>query len=199
MSDAKRSSRRRTLILGVGNLLAGDDGFGIHAVRRLRAEGVPDGVDLEDGGTGGVDLLELIAAYDRVILIDLVRVAAGAKPSCDGAAADTVRVQGSGTLGGLVGGDEAPRGPVPGEVVVFRLNRVEFLNPDPYLSLHGCSLGGLIRLARALDVELPEIDVVGFPGGAVQWSMELSPPARRALDDAVRHVRALLAEQPTAA
>lgn len=193
--------RGRTLILGVGNLLAGDDGFGVHAVRRLLEQGVPEGVDVEDGATGGVDLLELMAAYDRVIVIDMLRIVEGTESpgGCALVAADSVRGRGSGTMGGLVGGERSPRRPVPGEVVVFRLNRVEFPNPDPYLSLHGCSLGGIVRLARALDLELPAIDVVGYASGGIQWSTELSTAAQRALDDAVRRVRALLEEGAPAA
>ncbi len=185
----------RTLVLGVGNLLLGDEGFGVHAVRLLQEEGVPDGVVLEDGGTAGVDLLDLITAFDRVILIDLLRVAPGeTRPKVP---AETVR--GSEALGGLVSGGDVRRNPVPGAVVVFRLNRVELLNPDPSLSLHGCSLGGLIRLARALDVPLPDITVIGTVPERIAWTTELSPEAARAVRGAADAVRGLLAEKTAAA
>ena len=61
---------RPTLILGVGNLLMGDEGVGIHAIRRLENETLPDTVTLLDGGTGGFHLLSLFREYDPIILID---------------------------------------------------------------------------------------------------------------------------------
>ncbi len=61
-----------TLILGVGNLLMGDEGVGVHALRALEAD-PPPGVRLLDGGTGGVNLLTEIQTADRVIMIDATR------------------------------------------------------------------------------------------------------------------------------
>jgi hydrogenase maturation protease len=60
------------LILGVGNLLLGDEGVGIHAVRRLGERPVPPRVDRLDGGTAGVDLLGLMEGYEKVVIIDAV-------------------------------------------------------------------------------------------------------------------------------
>jgi len=65
-------SEGRTLILGVGNLLLGDDGVGIHAVRELESRALPPHVDVVDGATAGVDLLDLMRGYERVIIVDAV-------------------------------------------------------------------------------------------------------------------------------
>jgi hydrogenase maturation protease len=62
----------RTLVLGVGNVLLGDEGVGVHAVRKLREKALPPHVDVVDGGTAGVDLLGLIDGYAKVIIIDAV-------------------------------------------------------------------------------------------------------------------------------
>jgi hydrogenase maturation protease len=59
-----------TLILGIGNYLMGDEGVGVHAVRRLESEQLPEGVELIDGGTGGFHLLSFFHNYDPLILID---------------------------------------------------------------------------------------------------------------------------------
>jgi len=48
----------------------GDEGVGVHAVRRLQQAPVPPGVSIVDGGTGGFHLLEYLTDYDPVILID---------------------------------------------------------------------------------------------------------------------------------
>jgi hydrogenase maturation protease len=62
------------LVLGLGNVLCGDDGVGVVAVHRISRELVlPGGVRVVDGGTLGLDLLALLAASDRVILVDAVR------------------------------------------------------------------------------------------------------------------------------
>jgi hydrogenase maturation protease len=62
------------LVLGLGNVLLGDDGLGAAAVSRIeRNYRIPAGVSLEDGGTLGLSLLGMLAEADRVILVDAVR------------------------------------------------------------------------------------------------------------------------------
>jgi hydrogenase maturation protease len=63
-------SPKRTLILGVGNLLMGDEGVGVHAIKQLEAGEFSGNVDLLDGGTGGFHLLSLFEDYDPIVLID---------------------------------------------------------------------------------------------------------------------------------
>ena len=58
------------LVLGVGNLLLGDEGVGIHAVRALEQEDMPPHATLVDGGTGGFHLLGYLREFPTVILID---------------------------------------------------------------------------------------------------------------------------------
>lgn len=61
----------RTLIAGFGNVLRGDDGFGVEVVRRLGEDGVPPGVDLMEVGTAGIRLAqELLTPYDRLVIVD---------------------------------------------------------------------------------------------------------------------------------
>jgi hydrogenase maturation protease len=62
----------RTLVAGFGNVLRGDDGFGVEVVQRLGAAGVQSGdVELMEVGTGGLRLAqELLAGYDRLIVVD---------------------------------------------------------------------------------------------------------------------------------
>lgn len=62
----------RTLIAGFGNVLRGDDGFGVEVVRQLAARGVAsDSVELLDVGTGGIRLAqELQSPYERLIIVD---------------------------------------------------------------------------------------------------------------------------------
>ena len=61
----------KLLVLGIGNLLMGDEGVGVHVIRHLeKTQEVPPGVELLDGGTGSFLLLDPMQRADRVILID---------------------------------------------------------------------------------------------------------------------------------
>jgi len=71
------TERISVLVLGLGNVLLGDDGLGAAALACIEKEfRVPPGVRLEDGGTLGLSLLGLIADSDHVILVDAVRAEA---------------------------------------------------------------------------------------------------------------------------
>jgi hydrogenase maturation protease len=65
---------RRALLLGLGNVLCGDDGLGVVAVERLRARYEwPEEVALVDGGTLGLALLATLEEADEVWILDAVR------------------------------------------------------------------------------------------------------------------------------
>jgi len=64
----------RVLVLGIGNILLRDEGVGVHVVNRFRdIYTVPDGVDIIDGGTMGLDLMPYFEGRTHVIVIDAVR------------------------------------------------------------------------------------------------------------------------------
>lgn len=65
----------RILVAGVGNMLRGDDGFGVVAARKLMArDDVPDGVRVIETGIGGMSLVqELMTAHDALVLFDACR------------------------------------------------------------------------------------------------------------------------------
>ena len=66
-----------TVVIGLGNPLMGDDGLGLAALERLRAEyAVPGDVELVDGGTWGMNLLPIIEDAGHVLLIDAIDVGA---------------------------------------------------------------------------------------------------------------------------
>lgn len=62
----------RTLIAGFGNVLRGDDAFGVEVIRRLEALGIAGpGVELMEVGTGGIRLAqELLSPCDFLIIAD---------------------------------------------------------------------------------------------------------------------------------
>ncbi len=61
------------LILGVGNVLMGDEGVGVHVLRALESGVYPAGVRLLDGGTAGIELLGDIQRARAIVMIDATR------------------------------------------------------------------------------------------------------------------------------
>lgn len=61
-----------TVVIGLGNPLMGDDGLGLAALDRLRADGATADVELVDGGTWGLTLLPIIESARRVLFLDAI-------------------------------------------------------------------------------------------------------------------------------
>lgn len=68
----------KVLVVGCGNLLRGDDGVGPLLVRHLWELGVPDGAQMVDGGTAGMDTAFRMRGAERVVIVDAA--ATGAEP-----------------------------------------------------------------------------------------------------------------------
>ncbi len=69
----------KILILGAGNLLLSDEGFGVHFIRHLEKNyRLPENVELFDAGTMGIMATHKIEEADRVYIIDAI--AADGKP-----------------------------------------------------------------------------------------------------------------------
>ena len=65
----------RILLLGIGNLLFGDEGVGVHFInyigQKYRFEGKHQ-VDIVDGGTLAQRLIPIIVEYDQIIIVDTI-------------------------------------------------------------------------------------------------------------------------------
>jgi hydrogenase maturation protease len=65
--------RCEALVLGIGNVLWADEGFGVRAIEALHAGYVfPPQVTLRDGGTLGLNLYQEIASARRVLVFDAI-------------------------------------------------------------------------------------------------------------------------------
>ena len=61
----------RINVIGLGNLLYGDEGFGVTAIRLFQqSSSYPEAVQCIDGGTQGIYLLDYIESCDAVIVFD---------------------------------------------------------------------------------------------------------------------------------
>lgn len=157
----------RVLVAGVGNILRGDDGFGIAVVQALYADGgLPEGVHGVEVGIGGVGLvLELMDGYDALVLVDAV--------DRDGA---------PGTLYVL-----EPEVPDP-------MTLPEPERHDLATDMHQAVPWRALVLARAAGVLPPMVRIVGCqPAETEEFSMELSPTVQQRLPAAVHTVRSIVA------
>jgi hydrogenase maturation protease len=60
-----------TLVLGLGNILLGDEGVGVRVIERLLEQvELPEGVRVLDGGTLGLDLLPYLEDAARLLVVD---------------------------------------------------------------------------------------------------------------------------------
>ncbi len=65
----------RQAVIGIGNLLRGDDGIGPRVIAELADRPLPENVELIDLGTGGLNLLLILEEmWDRVLIIDAAEI-----------------------------------------------------------------------------------------------------------------------------
>jgi hydrogenase maturation protease len=67
----------KTIILGVGNQILGDDGVGVHVSNELKKYVKDPNITIDEAITGGMNLLELILDFDKAIIIDAVKTGNG--------------------------------------------------------------------------------------------------------------------------
>lgn len=160
------------LIAGFGNVLRGDDGFGVAVLRRLEFEPLPPGVRLLEVGIGGVALVqELLAGWQRLLIVDAVR------------------------RGGSPGALYLLEPYVPDPAALTPAERRALLS-----DLHQTEPSRALLLARALGVLPAEILLLGCePGRWDDYRLDLTPAVARAVRVAARRIVALCsAEQWTA-
>lgn len=158
----------RVLVVGVGNLLRRDDGFGIVVAQRLEAlDNLPPGVRVTETGIAGVGLVQdLMDGYDALVIVDAV--SRGGAP---------------GTLYVLEPG-------VPDIRAWTDEERRAFL-----ADLHQVDPSKALGLAAALGVLPPIVRVVGCePAECDEAEIGLTPAVARAADLAIERVRRLLHE-----
>ncbi|GAA2453790.1 hydrogenase maturation protease [Actinomadura vinacea] len=173
-----RDGTRRILVAGIGNVFLADDGFGVEVVRRLAGRGLPEGVDVADYGIRGVHLAyELLdGRHDVLIMVDAVPVE-GPPGTLAVIEVDAGHDDADPVEGGADGADRAdPLG-------------------MPAVDGHGMHPMAVLGLLRRLGGGLDRVLVVGCRPARIDERMELSPPVRAAVDEAVGLVTELVATE----
>jgi hydrogenase maturation protease len=157
----------KILITGVGNVLRGDDGFGVAVAQTLsQNNNFSADVDIFEAGIAGIAFVqELMNGYDALIIADAVE-----------------RGESPGTI--FVFEPEIPE--VKGDAA----------SADFHSSLadaHYTEPSKVLTLARALDVLPPKIFVVGCqPAGYDEFGAEMSETVKRAVSIAVQRIKSLV-------
>lgn len=64
----------KATVLGIGNILLRDEGVGVRVVERLRQRfALPECVEVIDGGTAGMELIDYLSGRDLLVIVDAVR------------------------------------------------------------------------------------------------------------------------------
>ena len=67
----------RAVVLGIGNTILTDEAFGVRCVEALERDyAVPDTVQLIDGGTAGMEMIEDLSNLDFLIVLDVLKTGA---------------------------------------------------------------------------------------------------------------------------
>jgi hydrogenase maturation protease len=67
----------RTLVLGLGNPILSDDGVGCQVATALKDRLKEPDIDVLEASVAGLDFLELLAGYDKTIIIDAIQTGEG--------------------------------------------------------------------------------------------------------------------------
>ncbi len=153
---------QRVAVLGVGNILCRDEGIGVRVVERLQQEALPDGVEVIDAGTAGLDaLLAIIEQVDKLIVIDALK--AGKK---------------AGTI-------------YKAHLNIEEKDRITQLFSDEgrsKISLHQVGLFEALGIAEKLGCAPREIVIIGVEPAKVDCGLELTEQVRRKLPEIIKKI-----------
>ena len=166
----------KVLVAGVGNVLRGDDAFGVEVARRMATETLPPEVRVVETGIAGVALVhELQEGWDALIVVD------------------------------AVARDKTPGTVMLIELEVANIDEMTWAQRSDFLAdMHLATPERALMLARALGVLPPQVLMVGCqPVDAEEVGEGMSAPVEAAVALAVRviheQVAKLLALQPVVA
>ena len=177
------TNRREVLVLGIGNVLWADEGFGVRAVEALHAKyALPDVVSVVDGGTQGLYLFGEVAAARRVLVFDAIDF---------GLAPGTLRVLRDGEVPAWKAVKVSPHQTGFNDILALAQLRGEApeaitligVQPEELSDLGGSLRASIrARLPEAVELAASELAAWGFPPRRRDPGTPVSPLNAVALD-----------------
>ncbi len=150
----------KVLVLGIGNVLMGDDGIGVHVVNELFREKLPDEVEVIDGGTLGISLLPLIVDAKALIIVDAIDA------------------------------DLQPGEMVEVSLNISHMAAKEaMMNRAAPLSLHEFDIWQTLHAAQLLGKCPEKVLLIGIQAGSIKPSCEISPALSERMGEYVAAVK----------
>ena len=162
----------KTLIIGLGNPILGDDGVGWVIAEQVRSVLLnpqsaihnPQSIEVDCASLGGLSLMERLSGSERVILVDTIFT--GTQPV--------------------------------GTVSQFSLTALPDLSAGHSASAHDTSLQNALQVGRDMHILLPkdeEVTIISIEAEAVyDFSQELSPSVAAAVPVALKKVLDMITE-----
>jgi len=162
-----REAAERIVVVGLGNPVLTDDAVGIESARMLaeRLAGTP--VDVIQASWGGMRFIDLLAGYDRAIIVDAIEWKRGPPGTIYRLTADeaipTVRAVSfhDMSLGSALALGRALDIPLPVEIVFFAVEAVETRTFGEHLT--PAVQAALPDLIRRVEAQLMQWKVLGVP------------------------------------
>ncbi|NMC11396.1 MAG: hydrogenase maturation protease [Chloroflexi bacterium] len=160
----------KTLIVGLGNPILGDDGIGWRVAEEAQRDlngatyefGASHQIDFDFLSLGGIQLMEHLIGYDRAIIVDAI------------------------TTG---------KDPI-GTVTKFPLSQIKSIGQGHLSSPHDASLPEAIEMGKLMGAQLPDlVTIIAIEAQNVyDFSEELSIPVEEAVPVAINEIKLLLKE-----
>jgi len=158
----------KTLVLGLGNELYGDDGVGIAVIQKLKSDPklkeefsrYMKNVDIEECSLTGLKLLDVVIGYDRLIIIDTIKKS----------------------------------DPITGKVYTLKHSDLRYI-PGP--SPHYVSIPQAVDIGRKLGLKVPsKIDIIAVEAKNLYNMGEgLTPEMTKAIPEIIQKLKELLEEK----
>ncbi len=158
----------KTLIVGLGNPILGDDGIGWRVAEKAQRDfngatydfGASHQIDFDFLSLGGISLMEHLIGYDQAIIIDAIN--SGDKPQ--------------------------------GKVSIFPLADLAFQPQGHLSSPHDTNLPDAIEMGKLMGAQLPQnITIIAIEAQNVyEFSEELSPSITDAIPVAINELKRVL-------
>lgn len=169
-------SDRKFFIIGLGNILLKDEGFGVHFVEYLKTKKLSKNLEIIDAGTSVFDLLPLLNTRDYFIFVDVIKtkVPAGSIFRFDRNSIELLN-------------SPRPTGTYP---AIFRkeCGKVVGRGEQEFFSLHQIGFLELLNSCKLLNKNI-NFTIFAVVPKIIAWGMDLSPSLKKKLPQVARLIK----------